>query len=118
MSERIYDLEERLINYSLIIIDIVETLLNIKAANHLGNQLLRSETSPALNYGEAQAAELLNGFIHKMKIVLKELIESKIALTILYRKQLILNEKSISETVELISIFNKSILTANKRKEN
>jgi len=47
-----FDLEERLINFAVSIIEIVETLPERKSANHLGGQLLRSGTSPALNYGE------------------------------------------------------------------
>jgi four helix bundle protein len=50
-----YDLEERLINFSVSIIALVESMPNTKAANHLSGQLLRSGTSPALNYAEAQA---------------------------------------------------------------
>ena len=45
-----------------------------KAANHLSGQLIRSGTSPSLNYGEAQSAESRKDFVHKIKIVLKELL--------------------------------------------
>jgi len=75
-----YDLEDRLIEFSLMIIEIVEELPNTKAGNHLGGQVLRSGTSPALNYAEAQSAESKNDFIHKMKICLKELRETFVAL--------------------------------------
>jgi four helix bundle protein len=68
-----YDLEERLLDFSMNIIAIVERLPDSKVCNHLGSQLLRSGTSPALNYGEAQAAESKRDFIHKLRIVLKEL---------------------------------------------
>jgi len=84
-----YDLEERLIEFSLLILDIVEKLPDTKSGNHFAGQLLRSGTSPALNYGEAQVAESRNDFIHKMKICLKELKESYIALQIIKRKPLI-----------------------------
>ena len=49
------ELEERLINFAVLIIGIVEIMSDTKAANHLSGQLLRSGTSPALNYGEAQS---------------------------------------------------------------
>lgn len=55
--ERKFDLDERLIDFASEIIDISEALPKTLAGNHLGNQLLRSGTSPALHYGEAQAAE-------------------------------------------------------------
>ena len=111
-----YDLEERLIQFSLLIMDVVEALPNTRSGNHIAGQLLRSGTSPALNYGEAQVAESRNDFIHKMKICLKELKESNIALQIIKRKPLIIDfpklDLAISECKELISIFMKSIETA------
>lgn len=117
-----YDLEERLINFTLLIIDIVEQLPSSRAGNHIAGQLLRSGTSPALNYGEAQVAESRNDFIHKMKICLKELKESNICLQIVKRKPLINDfpklEISISECKELISIFVKSIETAKENNKN
>lgn len=51
------DLEEQLINFAVLIVEIVESIPDTKAAKHLSGQLLRSGTSPALNYGEAQSGE-------------------------------------------------------------
>ena len=93
-----------------------------KVASHLAGQLLRSGTSPALNYGEAQSGESRKDFIHKMKIVLKELRESHICLKIIYRTKLYKIETKIiaalGESNELISIFVKSVETAQKKSEN
>ena len=51
------DLEERpTVNFSVLIIDITDEMPDKKAANHLSGQLIRSGTSPSLNYGEAQSA--------------------------------------------------------------
>jgi len=50
-----YDLEERLIDFAVLIIEIVDVTPKSKAGNHLAGQLVRSETSVALNYGEAQS---------------------------------------------------------------
>jgi four helix bundle protein len=69
-TSRRYDLEERLIDFAVMVIDLQESLPSTKAANHLGGQLLRSGTSPALNYGEAQSAESKKDFIHKIRVVL------------------------------------------------
>jgi four helix bundle protein len=113
-----HDLEERLINFAVLIIEIVETMPNTKAANHLAGQLLRSGTSSALNYGEAQSGESRRDFIHRIKIVLKELRESNVCLKIIYRAKLYKDEDKIifalSECNELISIFVKSVETAQK----
>ena len=69
-ENRIFDLEERLIDFAVRIIRIVESLPKTKAANHIAGQLVRCGTSPAPNYGEAQSAESRSDFIHKMKISL------------------------------------------------
>ena len=113
-----YDLEERLIKFTLLIIDIVEMLSNTRTGNHIAGQLLRSGSSPAFNYGEAQVAESRNDFIHKMKICLKELKETHVELQIVSRKPLIedfkIVNKSVNECKELIAIFVSSIETARK----
>lgn len=67
---RKYDLEERLVDFAVMVLSIVDELPNKYSATHLGHQLARSGTAPALNYGEAQSAESNNDFIHKMKICL------------------------------------------------
>jgi four helix bundle protein len=113
-----YDLEDRLIEFAVLVIKIAENLKNSRAGNHISGQLVRSGTSPALNYGEAQSAESLSDFIHKFKILLKELRETRVALKIVKRVPLINDieavDKALTECNELISIFVKSIDTAKK----
>jgi len=120
MIDKKYDLEDRLIDFAVAIINFVEKLPNTKSANHLGSQLLRSGTSPSLNYGEARSAESRNDFIHKMKVCLKELRESYNCLSILHRARIYESEELIKsltkECDELISIFVKSISTASTKK--
>ncbi len=70
-NNRTFNLEDRLIDFSVLIIRISETLFNSRAGNHIEGQIVRSGTSPALHYGEAQGAESRNDFIHKLKILLK-----------------------------------------------
>lgn len=102
------------------IIELIEHLPNSKSANHLAGQLLRSGTSPALNYGEAQSGESANDFIHKIRVVLKELRETLVCLKILYRTKLYNSEEKIkavlTETDELVAIFVTSVRTAERRK--
>ena len=114
-----YELEERLVEFSVLIIEIVGEMPNSKAGNHMAGQIVRSGTSPALNYGEAQSGESRRDFIHKMKIVLKELRETYVSLRIIHKSKLFQNEDKIvrakQECNELISIFVKSIVTASKK---
>ncbi len=76
-----FDLEEQLIDFAVQIIRTAETLPKSKTGNHIAGQLIRSGTSPAPNYGEAQSAESRSDFIHKMKVSLKELRETRIEKT-------------------------------------
>jgi len=70
MTKQRYDLEERLLEFSVRIIKIVEQLPNARTGNHVADQLLRSGTSPYPNHGEAQAAESPKDFIHNLRISL------------------------------------------------
>jgi four helix bundle protein len=119
-GKRIFNLENRLIEFAVSIIRIVETLPKSRIGNHLAGQLIRSGTSPASNYGEAQSAESRTDFIHKMKVCLKELRETKIWLVIIDRAKLSKDQNEIdlilNENDELISIFVKSIKTAQTNK--
>ena len=116
-----FDLEDRLIDFAVLIIEISENLNNTRAGNHISGQIIRSGTSPALNYGEAQSAESRNDFIHKLKVLLKELRETLVALKIIKRGSLTskieLLDKATIECNELISIFVKSIETARKNND-
>jgi len=91
MGKRKFDLEDRFVNYTCRMIDVVEALPKTRTGNYVAGQLIRSCHSPAFNYGEAQAAESQNDFIHKMKVVLKELKECRIALKIIRKKERLLN---------------------------
>ena len=106
---RKYNLNERLIEFSVLIIRITETISPTRAGIYLAEQLVRSGTAPALQYGEAQGAESRNDFIHKIKILTKELRESLNSLKIIKRvpltKNLDLVEQALTECNELISIF-------------
>ena len=115
--ERKYDLDERLISFADMIINISEVLPKTFAGNHIAGQLVRSGTAPALQYGEAQSAESRNDFIHKMKISAQELRETYNCLRIINKKSWIGEPKMLpvlDENNQLISIFVKSIETARK----
>ena len=115
MNDNKYDLEERLLEYSAMIIRLVDRLPKTRAGNHVAGQLLRSGTSPLPNHGEAQAAESSRDFIHKFQICLKELRESRRWLLLIKKVPLIEPSSSadsaLAETEELIMIFFSSIKT-------
>jgi four helix bundle protein len=110
------ELENRLIGFSVRVVDLIKSLPEDRITHHLSGQLLRSATSPALNYGEAQGSESTKDFVHKLGIVLKELRESLNCLKILVGTNYIEAEDPVmKECNELVSIFVKSLET-NKRK--
>ena len=117
-SAQDFDLQERLIGFAVRVINVVEALPGNRIGNHIAGQLLRSGTSPAPNYGEAQSAESRKDFLHKMKVALKELRETHVWLLMIRRKPLIEPEEKLDpilcECNELISIFVTSIKTAQK----
>lgn len=120
MEKKKFDLEDRLVDYTCRMIDIVEALPKSRAGNYIAGQLIRSGHSPAFNYGEVQAAESRKDFIHKMGVVLKELKECRTALKIILRKEMINPVSKLSdvfnETEELIAIIGKGISTAKRNK--
>lgn len=112
-----FDLEDRLVDFAVLILETAEELPKSYAGIHLSKQITRSGTAPALLYGEAQAAESRSDFVHKMKIALKELRETFVCLKIIHKKKLITTAtiKQVAiENNELISIFVKSVSTAKK----
>jgi four helix bundle protein len=116
IAKRVYDLEDRLLNFAAAVIDVSEKLPNTRAANHIAGQILRSGTSPYGNHGEAQAPESAEDFIHKMKICLKELRETRRWARLIGRKCWLESDPQLvellTESDELIRIFKKSIQTA------
>lgn len=117
-SDRVYDLQDRLIDFAVRVIALVESLPKSRTVDHIAGQLLRSGTSAAANYGEAQSGESHRDFVHKLKIALKELRETFVWLEIIRRRALIepssRMEPIVSECNELIAIFVASIGTARR----
>jgi four helix bundle protein len=115
-----FDLEDRLLDFSARIIRLVDALPNTRAANHVAGQLLRCGTSPYGNHGEVEAAESRRDFVHKLRICLKELKETRRWLRLLQKASLVPEKKMgaiLGETEELIKIFFTSVRTAEKTSE-
>jgi len=114
-----FDLEDRLIDFAVRIIRLAEALPKTRVGNHISGQIIRSGTSPAPNYGEGQSAESRPDFIHKMKICLKELRETKVWLLMIAKANLMKPASKlqplIDENNQLISIFVTSIKTARQK---
>ena len=121
-GKRKFDLEDRLLEFASAVIDLSESLPTNRAGNHIAGQVLRSGTSPYPNHGEAEAAESRDDFIHKLKICLKELRETRRWARLVKRKAWVKNETTLlfvlGECEELIRIFHSSIQTARRNAES
>ena len=109
------DIEGRLIDFAVRIIRFCEQMPTTFTGNHLANQLLRSGTAPAAHYAEARGAESNRDFVHKLKICLKELNESRIWLKIITKSELIAAGRLTAladECDQLCRIINSSIKTS------
>ena len=119
-QSRADELEERLIDFAVRIIRLSASLPRSVAGKHVGSQIMRSGTSPAPNYGEARGAESHADFVHKLRIVLKELNETSIWLRTIERSQMLQADsiaQLIQENKELCRIFTSSLKTARSRNE-
>jgi four helix bundle protein len=115
VEKRVFDLEDRLVAFACLCLEVCDLLPNTKAGQNIEYQLCKSGTAPALMYGEAQAAESLEDFIHKMKMSLKEIRETRVNLKIIKLKPLLVHpivDRALNEVNQLMAIFLKSVETA------
>ncbi|HEY3024732.1 MAG TPA: four helix bundle protein [Pyrinomonadaceae bacterium] len=117
LQSRADELEERLIDFSVRIVNLSTNLPKTPAGRHIAGQILRSGTSPAPNYGEARGAESHADFVHKLRMVQKELNETSIWLRVIERSEMLKRElliEIIGENKELSRIFTASLKTARR----
>ncbi|HEU4767208.1 MAG TPA: four helix bundle protein [Pyrinomonadaceae bacterium] len=113
-------LEERLVDFAVRIIRLSASLPKTPAGSHIAGQILRAGTSPAPNYGEARGAESHADFVHKLRIVLKELNETSVWLRIIQRSQLLSAEvlsQIMEENSSLCKIFTASLKTSRRARQ-
>lgn len=115
-TRRKFDLEARLLEFASAVIDLSERLPDTRAGNHVAAQMLRSGTSPYPNHAEAESAESAEDFVHKLKVCLKELRETRRWARLIQRQGWARESTALpfilSESEELIRIFVSSIRTA------
>ena len=111
------ELEDRLIDFAVRIIKLSASLPKSPAGKHVAGQILRSGTSPAPNYGEARGAESTADFIHKLRVVIKELNETATWLKVIDRSHLLRRELLVDileENRALCRIFITSLRTVSR----
>jgi four helix bundle protein len=111
------ELHQRLIDFGARTTRVANVLPRTNEGRYISQQLLRSGLSTAANYAEARAAESRADFVHKLRIVLKELNETKSWLEQLVANRLVSRDKLhalIAENQELCWIIAASIKTARR----
>ncbi len=112
------DIQLRLVKLAVALVHICDTMPDSKAGGHIASQLLRAGTSPAPNYAEARGAESDRDFVHKMKVVLKELNECLVWLSIIQEGEMLTEadvQKAREECTVMCRITAASINTVNAR---
>jgi four helix bundle protein len=113
-----YDLEDRLLDFAVAVVELTDDLPNTRAGNHIAGQLLRCGTSPYGHHGEVESAESRKDFIHKLKVCLKELCETRRWLRLVSRLKKMNQDPRLvpclAEAEELIRIFVASVRTAER----
>lgn len=121
MNTQAYDLEERLLEYSVRVIKLAEQLPHTRTGSHVAGQLLRSATSPYPNHGDGRSAESAADLIHRFQISLKGLKEAERWLHLIRRVPLIRKPERLNpilaETDELIKIFDAGITSAKSKSQ-
>ena len=117
-ADRQFDLENRLLEFAAAVVELTESLPNTRAGNHIASQLLRCGTSPLSNHGEVEAAESRRDFLHKLRVCLKELRETRRWLRLAGRLKRLAQAPNLAacltEVDELVRIFAASVRTAEK----
>jgi len=112
------ELGERLLDYGVRVIKVVEAMPGTLVGRRIGDQLLRCGTSVGANYEESRAAESTADFIHELQVSLKELRESHYWLRLLSKAKTLPSnqlEELLNESHQLRAILSKAVATAKGR---
>ncbi len=115
------ELSERLLCFAARIGKVVDALPDTRLGRHIAGQLVRCGTSPAPNYEEACGAESANDFVHKLRICLKELRESRSWIRLIIKTELLSDGQMgnlLDECNQLCNIIGKSIVTVKASRQS
>jgi len=111
------DLSNRLLDFGVRIIRLIQALPKSLVGKHVANQLVRAGTSSGANYEEARGGESRADFVHKLGISWKESREARYWLRLIQRAELVKPvrvEALLKESGELCAILSKSLETARR----
>jgi four helix bundle protein len=111
-------LADRLLNFAARVGKVVDALPDTRLGRHIAGQLVRCGTAPAPNYEEGCGAESRADFVHKLRVCLKELRESRSWIRLIIKAELLPDTKMkllLDECTQLCNIIGKSIVTARSK---
>ena len=110
------DLEDRLVQFAVMVLQLTDQLPNSKTGSQLSSHLIKSSSAASLNYARAQSAESRKIFVRQLKAVLKFLRDTYAKLKMIDDQNLLpdseLLAESLKEADELIALFVTSVRTA------
>ena len=113
------ELEDRIVQFAARCVKVCAALpAKAVGSTSFSDQLFRSATSIAANYAEACEAESAKDFVHKLKIAMKELSETRIWLKLIGESEYIDGAKLadlIGESKEISRILSASVTTTKKK---
>jgi four helix bundle protein len=114
-ASKAVELQRRLVVFAGQIVSLSFKLRRTAVGRHVANQMVRCGTATAANYADARGAESRPDFIHKLRVVLKELNETDVWLQLVVETSLVEAPTVagiVAENQELCRIFAASIKTA------
>lgn len=113
-------LKENCMAFSIRVYKLYKYLTEIKQEFVISKQILRSGTSIGANYAEAEYAESVDDFVHKLKIARKEANETKYWLDLLLNLKILTEtefESMINDCIEIIKLLTSVILSSKNNKQ-
>ena len=114
-SKKAGKIHQRLNDFGARVTRVANMLPETTEGRYISRQVMRSGLEAAPNYAEARAAESRADFVHKLRVVLKELNETQSWLEQIVANELFTREKMgklIAENQELCWIIAASVKTA------
>ena len=113
------ELEDRIVCFAARCVKVC-AVLPMKAVGNanFADQLFRSSTGIAANYAEACEAESAKDFVHKLKIAMKELSETRVWMKLIGKTGYVEEAKLadlLAESKELSRILSASVATTKKK---
>jgi len=116
------ELEERVINYAVMIIELTQDLPDTKTGNDVAGRLLRAGAAPLAHYRAAKHAISADEFIGKLQQCLQNLREAECWVLLIQKSGMLDRDADLESALEttdaMIRIFAATIRSSTKRRSH